>query len=263
MERLIYILACLGAGACIGRKWDAKTLTPVKGIIFGLLLPATLFRALNSLTLEWSLIVLPILGLCCNLAQLISTSIYSRGFKPAKRRMLLLTLPSLAPGLTIYPILEAYGGDAAIAAAAFFDVGNKVWVLGGSQYLAYHLAKDSLTLEGEAQSDEDNSTLKILLSPANVAVFLGVAIALLKVVLPQEWLALLSVSSFGEVWHMLLAVNDRISQATSTCILAWIGASLNWSRVFPRRGDFCASPEKWGSDCYLARLPFYSLGSIQ
>jgi hypothetical protein len=88
------------------------------------------------------LISLPILALIFNLLLfglsylLLPLMGISRG-TPAFRSLLMM-VPSLAPGLSCFPILAEYQGDQAVAWAALGDLGNKVFVLIILYLLAMH-----------------------------------------------------------------------------------------------------------------------------
>ncbi|WBL24049.1 permease [Zunongwangia sp. HGR-M22] len=105
----------------------------IKKIILNLALPATIFIALLGIKVEADLLLLPILALILNallffifplLLPILGIEKETPNYRTAK-----MLIPSLAPGLSCFPFVLEYLGDAYLAKAAMADLGNKVFVL--------------------------------------------------------------------------------------------------------------------------------------
>ncbi len=122
------------AGYLIQRKLANKQdLSGIKVLILSIILPATIFVALLKVEISSGMLLLPLAALALNAAlYFISGWVLPRlGFPPDGKewRTMMLLLPSLAPGLSVFPFILEYLGDAPLALAALADVGNKVFVL--------------------------------------------------------------------------------------------------------------------------------------
>lgn len=134
LQKAIALLALIAVGLLLKPKIKSKEQADgLKIIILSLALPATIFIALLKTEVHIELISLPVLalvfnvllfGLCYLLLPYMGIERGSPDF-----RTLLMMIPSLAPGLSCFPILAEYQGDQAVAWAALGDLGNKVFVL--------------------------------------------------------------------------------------------------------------------------------------
>jgi hypothetical protein len=134
LQKAIALLALIVIGLLLKPKIKTKEQAEgIKAIILSLALPATIFIALLKTEIQAELISLPVLALGFNLLLfgLCYTLLPVLGIdrQTAEFRTLLLMIPSLAPGLSCFPILAEYQGDQAVAWAALGDLGNKVFVL--------------------------------------------------------------------------------------------------------------------------------------
>ncbi|HOY16705.1 MAG TPA: permease [Haliscomenobacter sp.] len=134
LQKAIALLALIAIGILLKPKIKSKEQADgIKAIILSLALPATIFIALLKTEVRVELISLPILALVFNVL-LFGLSHLLLPFMGIARgtpefRSLLMMIPSLAPGLSCFPILAEYQGDQAVAWAALGDLGNKVFVL--------------------------------------------------------------------------------------------------------------------------------------
>ncbi len=122
------------AGYLLQRKLlNKQDLSGIKVLILSIILPATIFVALLKVEVSTSMLLLPIAALALNGAlYFISGMILPRlGFKADSKewRTMMMLVPSLAPGLSVFPFILEYLGDGPLALAALADVGNKVFVL--------------------------------------------------------------------------------------------------------------------------------------
>ena len=134
LQKAIALLALIAVGLLLKPKIKSKEQADgLKIIILSLALPATIFIALLKTEVHIELISLPILALVFNLL-LFGLCYVLLPYMGVERgspdfRTLLMMIPSLAPGLSCFPILAEYQGDQAVAWAALGDLGNKVFVL--------------------------------------------------------------------------------------------------------------------------------------
>lgn len=134
LQKAIALLALIAIGMLLKPKIKSKDHADgLKVIILSLALPATIFIALLKTEVHVELISLPVLALAFNLV-LFGLCFLLLPFMGIERhsaefRTLLMMIPSLAPGLSCFPILAEYQGDQAVAWAALGDLGNKVFVL--------------------------------------------------------------------------------------------------------------------------------------
>ena len=122
------------AGYLLQRKLvNKQDLSGIKVLILSIILPATIFVALLKVEVSSSMLLLPIAALALNAAlYFISGQVLPRlGFKADSKewRTMMMLVPSLAPGLSVFPFILEYLGDGPLALAALADVGNKVFVL--------------------------------------------------------------------------------------------------------------------------------------
>ena len=105
----------------------------IRTLILSLALPATIFIALLKINFVPALAIVPVLALGFNLVVFTILSkmpVQSLFNLPDNQyRTLILLIPSLAPGLSSFPFILEYSGEASLAVAALADLGNKVFVL--------------------------------------------------------------------------------------------------------------------------------------
>ncbi|MEM6648459.1 MAG: permease, partial [Bacteroidota bacterium] len=163
VQTTLSLLLLIGLGGLLKKKLTSpEQLSGIKMLILSIALPATIFVALLKIQVDSSLLMLPVLALAFNVLMLGATYLllpYVGVDRDTPRaRTLLLLLPSLAPGLSCFPFVMEYLGDAALAQAALADVGNKVFVLIGLYLLAMHWYH-----QRSRQTSEGTSRLKELL----------------------------------------------------------------------------------------------------
>ncbi len=134
LQKTLSLLLMIVIGLLLKRKVGKKEqLDGIKVLILSIALPATIFVALLKSELDRSLIILPVMTLVFNVILLLATKYLLPWFGVTARspeaRTLMLLLPSLAPGLSCFPLLLEYLGEQSVAYAALADLGNKVFVL--------------------------------------------------------------------------------------------------------------------------------------
>ncbi|MEM1257071.1 MAG: permease [Bacteroidota bacterium] len=155
----------------------------IKKIILNLALPATIFIALLGIKVEASLLLLPLMALLLNVllftvSPFLLPIVGVKKKTPAYRTARLL-IPSLAPGLSCFPFVLEFLGEAYLAKAAMADLGNKVFVLLILYLIAMHwfyARNQEMRTGGRAKLI---SLLKTLVTePVNL--FIGLAILFLS-----------------------------------------------------------------------------------
>nr|MDJ0955105.1 permease [Acidimicrobiia bacterium] len=155
----------------------------IKKIILNLALPATIFIALMGITVESSLLLLPLLALTFNVvlfvaAPFLLAAVGVKKESPAYRTGRLL-IPSLAPGLSCFPFVLEFLGEAYLAKAAMADLGNKVFVLVILYLVAMQWYYSRNQEVNKRSSAKIMSLLKTLVTePVNV--FIALALLLLS-----------------------------------------------------------------------------------
>lgn len=177
---LVFIF--LGMGLKVKFK-SQQEVNGIKKIILNLALPATIFIALLGIKVEASLLLLPLMALLLNVllftvSPFLLPIVGVKKKTPAYRTARLL-IPSLAPGLSCFPFVLEFLGEAYLAKAAMADLGNKVFVLLILYLIAMHwfyARNQEMRTGGRAKLI---SLLKTLVTePVNL--FIGLAILFLS-----------------------------------------------------------------------------------
>ena len=144
IQKTLALLLLIVIGLLLKAKLSNRDqLGGVKILILSVALPAMIFVALLKIQVETSLLFLPVLALGFNLLMLLAGKLLLPLFgvdpdSPDFRTYWLL-MPSLAPGLSCFPFVIEYLGDASLAHAALADVGNKIYGLILAYLIAMHL----------------------------------------------------------------------------------------------------------------------------
>ena len=80
-------------------------------IIMNVTLPALILLTFSRLSLDASLLWLPIIGLLCGLALCLSCLVLFRGAERSRRGLLTMALPGANMGLFAYPLVEGIWGE--------------------------------------------------------------------------------------------------------------------------------------------------------
>ena len=133
-EKTLVFILFIGIGMLLRFKFSSnEEVNGIKKVILNLALPATIFIALLGVTIETSLLLLPLLALVLNVFLFLSASVVLPllGIQKntASYRTARLLFASLAPGLSCFPFVLEFLGETYLAKAAMADLGNKVFVL--------------------------------------------------------------------------------------------------------------------------------------
>ena len=141
-QKTLELLLIIAVGFLLQKKVAKSDLKGIKVLILSVALPAVIFVALLKIKLESSLLIFPVLALVFNLLMLFASKYYISRTLPstenARKRTIMMLLPSLAPGLSCFPFIAVYLGDDYLALSALADVGNKIFVLIMLYMLAMH-----------------------------------------------------------------------------------------------------------------------------
>ncbi len=179
LQKTLELLLIIGLGLLLQRKIAKENLKGIKILILSVALPAVIFVALLKIELKGSLLVFPILALSYNLIMLLATKYFLGATlnhdDDAKKRTLMMLLPSLAPGLSCFPFLVVYLGEDSLALAALADVGNKIFGLILLYMLAMHWYQQrTLKTQKNATNNKLRSLLLSLINePINIVIIVG------------------------------------------------------------------------------------------
>lgn len=225
IQKTISFLLFIALG--IGFQWKFKNkaeLNGLKKIILNLALPATIFLALLHVELSSKLLLLPVMALALNgllffilpLAfPLVGITKGTPKYATAK-----LLMASLAPGLSCFPFVAEFLGDAQLAKVAMADLGNKVFVL----FIAYIVVmrwfyqnhKTEVTTQSKSEKIK-SLAITMISEPVNLLIVI----------------ALLCVASsihINDFPSFLQVVITRIAQIMTPLVLLYIGLSVAFKR---------------------------------
>ncbi|WP_158975433.1 permease [Cellulophaga sp. L1A9] len=184
-QKTLELLLIIGVGFLLQKKVAKSDLKGIKVLILSVALPAVIFVALLKIKLESSLLIFPVLALVFNLLMLFASKYYLSKTLPsgdnARKRTIMMLLPSLAPGLSCFPFIAVYLGDDYLALAALADVGNKIFVL----ILLYMLAMHWYNLRSikDAKASMKNKLKGLVISLINEPINLVMIAALILLAL--------------------------------------------------------------------------------
>ncbi len=179
LQKTLELLLIIGLGVLLQKKLAKQDLNGIKTLILSVALPATIFVALLKIELKGTLLVFPLIALSFNLVMLFTSKYFLSTTLPtkvnAKKRTLLMLMPSSAPGLSCFPFIVAYLGEDTLALAALADVGNKIFVLILLYLLAMHwYRKRALVDKNTSSKSKLVGLLRSLVNePINMIMALG------------------------------------------------------------------------------------------
>jgi len=134
IEKSISFLLFIAIGLLLRKKIPAGSETKgIKSLILSIALPVTIFLALLKINIDFQLILFPVMAIGFNVVLFLAAPLMLKAVNIApnsdKGKSGRLLLSSLAPGLSCFPFILEFLGDASLAKAAMADLGNKVYVL--------------------------------------------------------------------------------------------------------------------------------------
>ncbi len=205
-------------GFLLKKKFTHKDeINGIKKIILLLALPATIFIALLKIHLNVGLLLLPFITIGFNLLLFFITPTLLLILGITDQKIIntsKLLIPSLAPGLSCFPLILEFLGDPYLAKAAMADLGNKFFVL----FVLYLVAIHWYYKNNPAKPEPIRTKLKslgkvILLEPVNIFILI----------------ALLFVCSGMSMASLPLFIQDvlnRLSDLMTPLVLLFIGLAV-------------------------------------
>ncbi|THH39311.1 AEC family transporter [Neolewinella litorea] len=225
LQKTLAFLLLILAGYLLQRKIVGKQeLAGVKVLILSIVLPATIFVALLKIEISATMLLLPLLALLLNgILYAVSALLLPRlGFRrdtPGWRTMMLL-LPSLAPGLSVFPFILEYLGEAPLAMAALADVGNKVFVLIVLYLVAmnwYYARHDTASAAPDRRGKLKDLGLALVQEPVNLVILAAIAM------LSFGW-------TLSDLPVFLEGTVARLASLMTPLVLLFIGMAVRFNR---------------------------------
>ena len=148
-QEFIYIIAIIIIGYLLKRvnilkEKDGET---ISRIIFNITLPALVIVTLNSVKIEPSLMLLPIMIVLYGiLSFVLAYFVFKKEDKELKGTLMMLA-SGYNVGLFVFPIVEAIWGAEGLLYFGMFDVGNSVIVFGLVYLVGSYFSEEGLTLK--------------------------------------------------------------------------------------------------------------------
>ena len=222
-SKIIVFFLLIILGVILKKKFDGKSERfGVKSFILNISLPATIFISFISFQLNIDYIFLPLIGILFNFFILILSPFILKLTRlhtnPRKTRTLLLLLPSFAPGISCFPIIEEFLGSEYLVRASLIDFGNKVFVLIFLLGLSFHLHKLTQGIKKKKNKISIKKILKnIFLEPINTV--LSISIIML---------------SFGfninDIPDIISDFINRLKDTLTPLVLIFVGLSIIFAK---------------------------------
>ena len=220
LQKTLTFVLFIGIGILLKLKFNSKEeLSGIKKIILNLALPATIFIALIGVKIDGSLLSLPFLALGLNLVLFLGFPLLMpfTGIKKnsPEYRTTRLLVPSLAPGLTCFPFVLEYLGEAYLAKAAMADLGNKIFVLIILYLVAMNWYQRNSKQKNQSKTKKLKSLVMAMISePVNI--FIITALILVAYGFSMESLPFFIQETIG-----------RLSVIMTPLVLLFIGLAVN------------------------------------
>jgi len=105
-------------------------------IVIRITLPAVIITNFAGRELDYSLLVLILIGFLCGVVQILTACILNRRRGPVYQSFAVLNTSGVNIGNFVLPFAQGFLGPAGVMAASLFDVGNAVTCLGGAYSVA-------------------------------------------------------------------------------------------------------------------------------
>ena len=148
-QEFLYIIAIILIGYLLKRAniLKVKDGETISRIIFNITLPALVIVSLNSVKIEPSLIMLPIIVVLFGiLSFFIAYFVFKKEDKELKGTLVMLA-SGYNVGLFVFPIVEAIWGAEGLLYFGMFDVGNSILVFGLVYIIGSYFSEEGLTLK--------------------------------------------------------------------------------------------------------------------
>jgi hypothetical protein len=187
LQKTVTLILLIVLGLALKKKFSAKDrINGIKEIVLSVALPSTIFIALMKIELDSSLLFVPLAALAFNFFMYFITPLAMPLFgidkESATAKTLQMLMPSLAPGLSCFPLIIEFLGEDSLAIAAMADVGNKFFVLIFLYLFALNLYLANTQAEQTNVLDKVKSLLlNMLQEPINIIMFIALGLISLDI----------------------------------------------------------------------------------
>ncbi len=148
-QEFLYIISIIALGYLLKRVNILKESDGeiISRIIFNITLPALVIVSLNSVKIELSLMMLPVMVVLFGvLSVFLAFFLFKNEDKEMKGTLMMLT-SGFNVGLFVYPIVEAIWGAEGLLYFGMFDVGNSILVFGLVYLVGSYFSEEGLALK--------------------------------------------------------------------------------------------------------------------
>ena len=191
--------------------------TGLKIYILNIALPATIFISIINFEISSNFLLYPLIALFFNIIIFAITPLILKIAKISdskKKRTLLMLLPSFAPGLSCFPIINDFLGSEALAKASIIDFGNKFFVLLFLFFIAIRLHNVNQNNAIYNRRKSIKPMLKnFLYEPINIIIFVAI-------------IFLWTGNTITNLPNLLIDFFSKISDTLTPVVLIFIGLSI-------------------------------------
>lgn len=148
-QEFLYIIILIGVGYLFKRlnilkETDGEV---ISRIIFNITLPALIIVSLNSVQIDVSLFLLPVIVMVFGLISITLAFFVFRKEEKGIRGTLMMLATGYNVGLFAYPLVEAIWGSKGLLYFGMFDIGNSFLVFGLSYIVGSYYSEEGLSLK--------------------------------------------------------------------------------------------------------------------
>lgn len=150
----------------------------ISRVVLNVTLPATILSALSTMTIDYSLLSIPVI---CAIYNLVMTGVGFIFFRKLPRKlkgMLVILIPAFNIGLFAYPLVEAIWGSEGLKYFILLDAGNALAVFGSNFIIA------SFYSEENARIDYSSIWKRVMNSLPFLSYFIALGINFMHIQLP-------------------------------------------------------------------------------
>ena len=189
----------------------------LKFYILNAALPITIFISLISIKIDNKYLLYPIYSLIFNLLILTISPIILKisGLKNVqKKKTLTLLLPSFAPGLSSFAIINEFLGYNSLAEASIIDVGNKIFVLLILFFIAIRYHKKNRKIDLDDGENKIGSIFKnFLYEPINIVIIVALIFFLTN-------------NSIIDIPNLIVSFFNVIKRTLAPAVFIFVGLSI-------------------------------------
>ena len=215
-------LICFGIflNYCFKNIYLKKSL---KFYILNIGLPITIFISVVSIEIQYKYLFFPLVFLLFNFLLLVISIALLEILNVddlKKKRTLILLLPSFAPGLSCFTIINEFLGYDSLAKASLIDFGNKIFVLIILFFIALGLHQKNQKIQLNLKKKKLGPALKNLFyEPINIVIFIAL-------------LFLFSNNSIDDIPDTLISLFERIKTTLAPAVFLFVGISMIFEKKY-------------------------------